>query len=139
MWFKKKTQTEKILVVEDEHNMVEFLSQFLTKGGYEVITAANGKEGLEKAIHEQPDLVLLDANMPVMNGWDMLERLRSYPESKDIPVIMVTAFTERRDVVKALSYGISDYVTKPFDFVELVERIVKTLKSKRKQKVTGHG
>ncbi len=139
MWLKKKTQTEKILVVEDEHSMAEFLSQFLTKGGYEVVTAANGKEGLEKAIHEQPDLVLLDANMPVMNGWDMLELLRKYPDSKDIPVIMVTAFTERRDVVKALSYGVSDYVTKPFDFVELVERIVKTLKSKRKQTVTGHG
>ena len=132
MWFKKKTQTEKILVVEDEHNMAEFLSQFLTKGGYEVITAANGKEGLEKAIHEQPDLVLLDANMPVMNGWDMLERLRKYPDSKDIPVMMITAFSEAQDIAKASAYGISDYVTKPFDFVELVERIAKTLKSKHR-------
>ncbi len=132
MWFKKKTQTGKILVVEDEHDMAEFLSRFLTRGGYEVITAANGKEGLEIAIHDQPDLVLLDAGMPVMNGWDMLERLRSHPVSKDIPVIMVTAFNEAQDIAKASAYGISDYVTKPFDFVELVERIAKTLKSKHR-------
>ena len=134
MWFKKKTQTAKILLVDDEPDVVSVVSRSLQLNGYEVITAANGKEGLEKAIHEQVDLVLLDAGMPVMNGWDMLERLRSHPVSKDIPVIMVTAFSERQDVAKASTYGISDYVTKPFDFIELTERVGQALKSKRKRK-----
>ncbi|GAG57395.1 unnamed protein product, partial [marine sediment metagenome] len=97
---------------------------------YEVITAANGKEGLEKAISERPDLILLDITMPVMNGHEMLERLRNHSDLKDTPVIMFTSLCEAQDIATASSYDIADYVTKPFDFTELMEKIASALENK---------
>jgi CheY-like chemotaxis protein len=88
-------------------------------------------EGLEKAANEKPDLILLDTNMPVMSGHDMLERLREQPELKDIPVIMVTVVCEPQDIAIASSYGVVDYVTKPFDFTDLIEKIANALKNKK--------
>lgn len=97
---------------------------------YDIITATNGKDGLEKAANEKPDLVLLDTDMPVVNGHEMLERMRKDSVLKDTPVIMVTAFCEAQDVATASSFGISDYVTKPIDFAKLVEKISNTLEQK---------
>jgi CheY-like chemotaxis protein len=98
---------------------------------YEVITATNGKEGLEKATNEKPDLILLDIRMPVMDGYGMLERLKNRPDLKDIPVIMFTAYSDARDIAKAADLGIVDYVTKPFDFTELLEKISNALENKK--------
>ena len=89
------------------------------------------KEGLEKAANEKPDLILLDTNMPVMGGHEMLERLQEQSELKDIPVIMVTVVCEPQDIATASSYGIVDYVTKPFDFTDLMEKIANALKNKK--------
>jgi len=127
---KKKSIRARILVVDDEPDLVSTIQCRLKWCRCEVITAANGKEGLEKAISEKPDLILLDLNMPVMNGHEMLERLRNHPDLKDTPVIMLTALCEAQDIATVSSYGISDYVTKPFDFTELMEKIANALEIK---------
>ena len=128
---KKKLTLAKILVVDDEADLVSTVQYRLRWYHYEVITAANGKEGLEKAINEKPDLILLDISMPVMNGHEVLERIRKHPDLKNIPVIMFTALCEAKDIATASSYGISDYVTKPFDFTELMEKITNALENKK--------
>ena len=127
---KKKSIRARILVVDDEPDLVSTIQCRLKWYRCEVITAANGKEGLEKAISEKPDLILLDLNMPVMNGSEMLERLRNHPDLKDTPVIMLTALCEAQDIATVSSYGISDYITKPFDFTELMGKIANALEIK---------
>ena len=127
---KKETSQAKILVVDDEADLVSTIQYRLKFANCQVVTASNGKEGLEKAASEQPDLILLDTNMPVMNGPEMLECLRNDPAVKDIPVIMLTARCEAQDVAAASAHGIADYVTKPFDFADLMEKIKGVLKGK---------
>ena len=127
---KKKSIRARILVVDDEADLVSTIQCRLKWCRCEVITAANGKEGLEKAISEKPDLILLDISMPVMNGSEMLERLGNHPDLKDTPVIMLTALCEAQDIAAVSSYGISDYITKPFDFTELMEKIANVLEIK---------
>ena len=129
---KKKTAQIKILITDDETDLVSTIEYRLKCHNYSVITAVNGKEGLEKAISEKPDLILLDTDMPVMNGHQMLEQVRNHPEIKDVPVIMVTALCEAKDITTASSYGISDYVTKPFDFTELMEKITSALENPKR-------
>jgi len=128
---KKKSAQAKILVVDDEPDLVSTVQCHLKWCHYEVITAINGKDGLEKAVNEKPDLILLDISMPVMNGHEMLERLRKHPDLKDIPIIMITALCEADDIATVSSYGIVDYVTKPFDFTELMEKIANALENKK--------
>ena len=127
---KKKTDRAKILLVDDEPDLVDTIQCRLEANSFDVITAFNGQEGLEKAADENPDIILLDTNMPVMNGHEMLERLRKHPELKGIPVIMCTALCEARDIAAASAYGIADYVTKPFDCTELIEKITNVLENK---------
>lgn len=124
--FKKKKQATiqpKILVVDDELDLVSTVAYRLKFAHYEVVTAGNGQEALAKAAEEKPDLILLDTNMPVMNGHEMLKRLRSDPDLKHIPVIMLTARAAPEDIVAASAYGIADYTTKPFDITELIEKV----------------
>mgnify|MGYP001033400001 CR=1 FL=1 len=128
---KKKSGRARILVVDDEPDYVSTIQCRLEWSHYEVITAANGKEALEKSASEKPDLILLDTSMPVMNGHEMLEHLRKRPHLKDIPVIMVTALCEPQDIAVASSYGVVDYIAKPFDLAELMEKIANVLKNKK--------
>ena len=128
---KKKTSRARILIVDDEPDFVSTLQCRLKWRNCEIITAVDGKEGLEKAISEKPDLILLDTNMPVMNGHEMLEHLRNQPDLKDMPVIMLTALCEAHDIATASSYDVADYVTKPFDFTELMEKIANVLGNKK--------
>jgi two-component system response regulator MprA len=120
---KKHTSQMKILIVDDEADLISTVQYRLKFAECDVVTASNGQEGLEKAAAEKPDLILLDTNMPVMNGHEMLERLRADPNLKDIPVIMLTARCEPQDIAAASALGVSDYMTKPFDFVQLMDRI----------------
>jgi DNA-binding response OmpR family regulator len=120
---KKQTSQMKILIVDDEADLISTVQYRLKFADCDVVTASNGQEGLEKAAAEKPDLILLDTNMPVMNGHEMLERLRADPELKGIPVIMLTARCEPQDIAAASALGVSDYMTKPFDFVQLMDRI----------------
>jgi CheY-like chemotaxis protein len=127
---KKKTSHAKVLIVDDEADIISTVQYRLEFCEFDVITAVNGKDGLEKATSEKPDLILLDINMPIMNGYEVLERLKNNQELKDIPVIVVTAFSDARDITKAAEFGIFDYVTKPFDFPKLMEKISNALGNK---------
>ena len=129
---KKKGETNqpKILVVDDDLDLVEIIQRRLEYYKWEVVAASNGKEGLEKAASEKPDVIVLDIKMPVMNGHEMLRHLRQHPELKDIPVIMCSVSCEVQDITTASSYNISDYVTKPFDCMELIEKTFSILETR---------
>lgn len=129
-WMKKKSEQPKILIVDDEPNIVQTLQDRLEMNDYIVITAGNGKEGLDKALAEKPDIILLDVIMPVMDGHEMLERLRKTEEGCNIPVIMLTARSQTQDIARANSCGVEDYVVKPFDLSELLEKIERILENK---------
>lgn len=120
---KKHTSAVKVLIVDDEPDLVSTVQYRLKFAKCNVVTASNGQEGLEKAAAERPDLILLDTNMPVMNGHEMLEHLRADQDLRDIPVIMLTARCEPQDIAAASGHGVSDYVTKPFDFAQLMDKI----------------
>ena len=132
---KKKDIPARILVVDDEPDCISIIQCRLEWCHHEVITAANGEEGLQTAEKEKPDLILLDTNMPVMNGQEMLERLRKHPILKDTPVIMVTALCEKHDIAAASALGVEDYVTKPIDFASLIEKISNILGSEKLRSV----
>ncbi len=120
---KKKTTKTKILVVDDEPNIVQTLQDRLEMNEYEVVTAGNGREGLEKFEQEQPDVILLDVIMPIMDGHEMLEVLRKRPTGQNVSVIMLTARSQTQDIARANACGIDDYIVKPFDLSELLEKI----------------
>ena len=101
----------KILIVDDEKNIVDIIAFNLKKEGYTVITAADGEEGVQKAMEENPDLILLDIMMPKMDGYEVCKKIR---EKKNTPIIMLTARAEELDKVLGLELGADDYVTKPF-------------------------
>jgi adenylate cyclase len=127
----KKTGKARILIVDDEPDFVSTIQHHLEWCNYQTIVAVNGKEGLEKAAAEKPDLILLDTSMPVMNGHETLENMSKNPQLKNIPVIMVTAACEVDDIATASSFGIVDYIAKPFDFAELKEKIANALEGKK--------
>ena len=110
----------KVLVVEDERNIAELLQLYLEKEGYAVSLAGDGRKGLEKFHEIEPDLVLLDVMMPVMDGWQLCRAIR---EESDVPVIMLTAKSETDDKVAGLKSGADDYITKPFEMKEVLARI----------------
>jgi DNA-binding response OmpR family regulator len=116
----------KILIVEDEPNMVAGLRDNFEFEGYQVITASDGVSGLEKALHESPDLVLLDVMMPRMSGLDVCKQLKLKRPS--VPVIMLTARGQEVDKVVGLELGADDYVTKPFSIRELLARVKAVLR-----------
>ncbi len=128
---KKKSRRAKVLVIDDEPNIVQTLQDRLEMNDYQVITATDGKVGLEKATSEVPDIILLDVIMPIMDGLEMLERLRKNNTTNKIPVIMLTARSQSQDITRANNYGIEDYVVKPFDLSELLEKIEAILESKK--------
>ncbi len=130
--FKGKIQTRKILVVDDEPDMVRIVSKSLRLNGYEVITANDGLECVTKAEDELPDLILLDNAMPNMDGQAALAKLKSSQKTWNIPVIMLTALADEQNMAGAQKGGALEYIVKPFDYDVLVEKIVHALKSKRK-------
>jgi len=113
----------RILVVDDERDLVDLISYNLTRGGYEVLTAQDGKSGLEIAQRETPDLVLLDLMMPGLDGTEVARRLKADSRTAGIPIVMLTAKGEETDVVVGLTIGADDYVTKPFSMKILLARI----------------
>jgi two-component system, OmpR family, alkaline phosphatase synthesis response regulator PhoP len=118
---------KKVLIVDDEPHIIRIIEDRLTAGGFEVIVAVNGGEGLKMA-GENPDIILLDIMMPVMDGFSVLENLKAAELTKNIPVIMLTAKGERESVEKAFALGAVDYAVKPTDLAVLAEKIRKTLK-----------
>lgn len=113
----------KILIVEDNEMNRDMLSRRLTKRGYEITMAFDGKQGVEKAQAESPDLILLDMSLPVMDGWEAAGHLKSDDRTKAIPVIALTAHAMAGDMEKALEAGADDYDTKPVDLKRLLGKI----------------
>lgn len=111
----------RVLIVDDEPEMVRGLEDNLHFEGYQTLSATNSKDGLTLALHERPDLILLDVMMPQLSGWDVLRALRQ--KRLDVPVIMLTARGEEVDRVLGLELGADDYVTKPFSLRELLARV----------------
>lgn len=121
---------KKILVVDDERHIVRLVQVNLEKAEYEVTTAYDGVEALEKVAADKPDMIVLDVMMPRMNGFDVLKKLQADPETQEIPVIMLTAKAQDADIFKGWSSGVSSYLTKPFNPMELlvfVQRIFQSL------------
>ena len=116
-----------ILVVDDDRNIVRFAEVLLEKNGFSVITANDGSYALEKVLREKPDLVLLDIDMPEMNGFEVLERMKQNPATKRIPVIMLTARSDAGTFEKAVENDADRYVSKPFDNKFLLEKIQQVL------------
>ena len=111
---------KKILIVDDEKTIVDILSFNLRREGYEITCAYDGGEGLEKALGENPDLVLLDIMLPVMDGFEVCREIR---KKSNVPIIMLTAREEENDKVLGLEIGADDYITKPFSVKELAARV----------------
>lgn len=118
---------KRILVVDDEPDLVMILRTALQTEGYEVVTASNGPDGLEEASNSEPDLMVLDVMMPGMSGFEVLKKLKEEPKTSQIPVIMLTGVSEREKIQEALSSGIDYYLIKPFEFDELIEKIARAL------------
>ncbi len=112
-----------ILVMEDEDALATLLQYNLEKEGYDVVVAADGEEGLIQVDERQPDLILLDWMLPKVSGIEVCRRLRGRPETRNLPVIMLTARGEESDRVRGLDTGADDYLTKPFSMTELIARI----------------
>ena len=112
---------KKVLIVEDEKNIVDILRFNLQRAGYDTAAAYDGEDGLAKAVSEKPDLILLDVMLPKMNGFDVCRAVRE--RGSRVPVIMLTAREEESDKVQGLEIGADDYITKPFSMRELVARV----------------
>lgn len=113
----------KILVVDDEISLQEMVKDVLSLADYEIVAADNGKIGLEKMYTENPDLVILDCEMPELDGYEVLELMRKDPVLINKPVIMLTVRNTEQDEIKGLKYGVDDYITKPFKPTVLIARI----------------
>ena len=113
----------KILIVEDNEMNRDMLSRRLKRKGYDIIIAVDGEEGIEKAIHEKPDLILMDMSLPVIDGWSATSQLKQKEETKSTPIIALTAHAMAGDEQKALQAGCDDYDTKPIELPRLLSKI----------------
>jgi CRP-like cAMP-binding protein len=125
---------KKILLIEDNAEIRENTSEILELDGYEVLTAENGKVGVDIAIRELPDLIICDIMMPVLDGYGVLHLLSKHEKTASIPFIFLTAKAERTDLRKGMDMGADDYITKPFDDVELLSAIESRLRKKEVSK-----
>lgn len=119
--------TLKVLAVDDSKTIRKIVSKAFSAYDCVVLEAENGIEGLSTASREKPDLIVLDITMPVMNGVEMLGKLKGQPELKDIPVIMLTAESGKDNVMQIVKMGVRDYMVKPFKGEQLIERVMKIL------------
>ena len=122
---------KKILVIEDEAAIRDNLRRLLVLEGYAVTAEANGALGLQRALAEPPDLILCDVMMPEMNGFEVLAALRRTPSLAQLPFIFLTASADKDSISKGISLGAADYVTKPFDLLQLAALVRRRLGSPR--------
>jgi len=118
---------KKILIVEDEMNLAVLMGLRLDTLGYKVIGAANGAEAVKKAKRERPDLIILDLMIPVFDGYEVCRILKEDEATKRIPVVVVTAKTSIADMDEAFRCGVDDYITKPYEWQKLYDKIKKYL------------
>lgn len=129
--------TKKVLIIDDETSLLSVLSALMTRRGYEVITAENGKEGLILAQKEHPDIILSDIMMPPPNGFELRSLLNKDAQTASIPFLFLTAMAEQEDKVQGLGSGADDYITKPFDMEELFARVEAILRRTKIERENG--
>jgi DNA-binding response OmpR family regulator len=129
----------KILVVDDDSNAVKLLKLNLEAYGFDVVMAINGRDGLDKASSESPDAIILDVRMPDLNGWQVCERLKKDPKTKAIPVIFLTAYSQKNEFEKSKTLGAELFLTKPLDPVELTQKIRGILDRNNTDREKGEG
>ena len=117
----------RILLVEDNEMNRDMLSRRLSRRGYEVVTAVDGAEGVALAASAAPHLILMDMNLPVLDGWEATRQIKAAPDTNAIPVIGLSAHAMAGDREKGIAAGCDDYDTKPVDFARLIEKIEKLL------------
>lgn len=117
----------KILIADDDPVIIKLLQVNLEMEGYEVVTAEDGQDAVEKAAREKPDLVMLDIMMPRMDGWTARGELLKNPDLKDVPVIFLSARAQQADLRKGYEAGVAEYVTKPFDPIDLLDVVAQIL------------
>jgi len=122
----------RILVIDDDHNLLRGMQYGLEGEGYHVVTASDGREAMRLVYSERPDLIILDIMMPRLDGWQVCRRVR---EMSDVPIIILTAKTEKKDIIKGLDLGADDYLVKPFDAEELLARVRAALRRARTEPV----
>jgi two-component system, OmpR family, alkaline phosphatase synthesis response regulator PhoP len=122
---------EKILVVDDHKEMVDLIEDSFRLRGYQVVGASNGQEALAKVYQEKPDLVLLDVMMPLIDGYEICQTLKSNEETKNIPVILITVKGNESDIERGFEVRADGYVVKPFEPSELTEFAEKFLKQSK--------
>jgi two-component system cell cycle response regulator DivK len=119
---------KKILVVEDNEQNLYLMVFILRQNGYRVVTARNGVEGIERARYEIPDLIIMDIQLPEMDGYEAAERIKSMDELRDIPIVAVTSYAMAGDREKAMDAGCAGYIEKPFNpvtFISEIERFIR--------------
>lgn len=117
---------KKILVADDEEDVKMVVQLYLESKGYEILTAYDGLDAIDKAKNERPDLILLDIMMPIMDGFEVAKRLKNDPSTESIPIVMLSAASQTESKERALKAGAVDYVVKPFD-PEQLEKTVSTI------------
>ena len=120
----------RILIVEDNEENRDALARRLERRGFEVLIAVDGKAGVEKAKSEKPDLILMDMNMPELDGWEATRQIKAEPSLRDVPVIALTAHAMTGDRERALEAGCTDYHTKPIEFPKLLAQIETVLRGR---------
>ncbi len=124
----KDEKVKKILIIDDDEDIISLIRIILENENYTVIGALNGDEGIKYALKEKPDLILLDIMMPGADGWEVMKMLHTDEKTRKIPVAMLTCKTDVRDKLTGLQEGANDYITKPFSPEELITRVNKIFK-----------
>lgn len=119
----KKRNMKKILVIEDNADILENIAEMLQLANYDVLVAPDGKAGLETAFSEMPDIILCDIVMPILDGYGVLQSIQNNETTKNIPFIFLTARTEKSDIRLGIDLGARAYLTKPFTIIELLDAI----------------
>jgi DNA-binding response OmpR family regulator len=131
-FFGKKPKKTVVVHVEDEPDIRDLVQAALVPMGIEVLSAIDGKAGLELVIKEKPDLVLLDVRMPIMDGFAVCAELRERPEFIDTPIFIVTALSQVKDIERAVQIGATGYILKPIDIAKLRHKVIEILGGNKK-------
>jgi CheY-like chemotaxis protein len=121
-------EAKKVLICDDDPVILRLLQVNLEIEGYDVVIAHHGEEAVTMALAEAPDLIVLDIMMPRMDGYEACRQIRSHEETKEVPIVFLSARAQQSDIDKGRAYGVSDYLTKPFDptdLLEVIERLTK--------------
>lgn len=121
----------RVLIVEDNEMNRDMLTRRLERKGFSIVTAEDGEAALLAINTSQPDIVLMDMNLPVLSGWATCRELRNHPDTKQLPIIALTAHAMAGDREKAIEAGCDDYATKPIDFPALLEKIARLLEARQ--------